>query len=86
MALSIKDNALDAKVRKLAALSGRSLTGAISLAVDNELARRASRHEGEFTEFLSKVGEIQDRVALIPKRTDLSDDDLLGYDENGLPG
>ena len=85
MALSIKEERVDRKVRQLASLAGTSLTGAVELAVDRELERRAERDEDDLETFLADIREIQARVAALPVLSTLSADELLGYDENGLP-
>ena len=83
MALSIKNEELELRVRRLASMSGESLTGALRLAVDNELGRRDAEREARFQDMMAKVREIQDRVAAMPRLSDFTDHDL--YDEYGLP-
>ena len=84
MALSIKDEELDRKVRRLAALRGTSFTGALRLAVDNELARdgvdpeRAARID-------KAVREAQAWFRAGPIDRSMTEDEILGYDENGIP-
>lgn len=84
MALSIKDEELDRKVRKLAALRGTSFTGAIRLAVDNELARDGGDAERE-ARIDKAVREAQEWFRAGPVDWSMTDDEILGYDENGIP-
>jgi len=84
MALSIKNDELDQRIRKLAELTGKSLTTSLRIAVDNEIDRREKARAENFETLKAKVRQIQARVASYP-RSDLTDDEILGYDENGLP-
>jgi len=86
MALSIKEERVDRKVRELSRLAGTSLTGAIEMAVDAELARRRSDKAARKAQFIARVREIQDRVAALPELCPgKTHDEIVGYDENGLP-
>lgn len=80
MALSIRNRSVEDKVRLLASRRRTSLTQAIEQAVDNELARQSSKEEA----FLARIRDIQERVAKLPD-TRLSEDEIMGWDENGLP-
>lgn len=83
MALSIKDEDTDRLVRRYAKLKKMSFTRAIHAAVTDALRKEGALAEsGGFTE---AVRRIQDRVAAMPRISDLSPDEILGYDENGLP-
>ncbi|WP_197277141.1 type II toxin-antitoxin system VapB family antitoxin [Sphingomonas profundi] len=87
MALSIKDEELDRKVRRLAALRKTSFTGAIRLAVDNELAREAVDPEREARRVRAEaaVKAAQEWFRAGPVDWSMTDDEILGYDENGVP-
>jgi antitoxin VapB len=85
MALSIKNEELDQRIRKLAGLTGKSLTTSLRIAVDNEIARWEETKKEDRRAFLSHVRQIQEKIASLPTLTTLSDDDIIGYDENGLP-
>lgn len=84
MALSIKDPETDALVRKLARLRRTSFTGAIRLAVNNELAREY-RPIRDVAKLEAKVAEIQHHFAGLPILDHRTPDEILGYDEHGLP-
>ncbi len=85
MALSIKDPQIDRQVRTLAKRLNMSMTGAIKLAVNNELERTArfspEERERRMATLDALVGDV-DRSKL---DWTLTDDQILGYDENGLP-
>ena len=84
MALSVKDPVTDALVRKLAKRRRTSFTGAIRLAVSNELAKD-DRPAKDVTKIRAAVREIQARWASTPDRDPRTAEEILGYDENGLP-
>lgn len=85
MALSIKDPQIDRQVRTLALRLNTSMTGAIRLAVNNELARTARFSPEEFERRMMAMRALTadiDRSRLDWSKTD---DEILGYDEHGLP-
>ena len=84
MALSIKDPETDALVRKLAKLRRTSFTGAIRLAVNNELAKD-ERPVKDVAKIKAAVAEIQARWAALPDLMTMEEIDAWMYDENGLP-
>jgi len=85
MALSIKDSETEKLVRTLAERRGTGVTGAIRLAVANELARDDEARAAEKERRLRAIREIQRRFAALPVTDDRSPDEIIGYDENGLP-
>lgn len=84
MALSIKDDETDALVRELARRKKLSFTGAIRLAVSNELDRSDDAREAEHERKRAVVRELQERWRAYPP-LDLKAIDEEMYDENGLP-
>lgn len=84
MALSIKDPETDALVRRLAKARGTSFTGAIRLAVENELARDG-KGKRTFDQVWAEVQKIQREFAALPVADDREPDEIIGYDENGVP-
>ena len=83
MAISIKDPATDRLARELAAATGESLTEAIRRALQDRLERE-SRRTGR--SIAAEVRRIQERVARLPVLDKRPADDILGYDEDGVPG
>jgi antitoxin VapB len=79
MALSIKSERADQLARDLAALTGESITDAVvaSLEARLEVERRRRRAPG--------LGDIVERFAQLPVLDERDPDDILGYDEHGLP-
>lgn len=84
MALSIKDPETDALVRKLANARGTSFTGAVKLAVSNELGRDP-KPQRRFEEVWAEIQDIQKRFAERDELMTAKEIDAWMYDENGLP-
>jgi antitoxin VapB len=83
MALSIKDPEADRLAREVAQATGESLTMAVVQSLRERLARvrraRGPRLSGE----LLKIGR---RCAALPVQDPRSADDIMGYDDKGMPG
>ena len=82
MHLNIKNDEAHKLATELARLTGENLTSAVTLALRERLAReRRRRNTDDLTERLLKIG---DRYAVLPD-SGRDPDELLGYDQNGLP-
>ncbi|WP_133800525.1 type II toxin-antitoxin system VapB family antitoxin [Kribbella caucasensis] len=82
MALSIKTDEADRLARELAAETHESLTEAITVALRERLDRvRAQRRPG----LVIKVERLAREYSAQPVADRRSPDELLGYDESGLP-
>lgn len=80
MALSIKDEETDRLVRRYARAKGVSYTTAIRMAVREAMDRDRTSTDS-FTDRLRRV----QTIAAAEPRNDRSAEDILGYDEHGLP-
>jgi antitoxin VapB len=76
MAISIKNPEVERMARALARKRRTTVTGAIKLALSNELSLCTKKR--------AAIANIQQRIAKQPIDWSLSDDEILGYDENGL--
>jgi antitoxin VapB len=85
MALSIKSAEVERKVRKLAAVTGKSITAVVCLAVDEQLKREERRRLVENETRLAEIRAIAHHCASLPVLDDRSEDEIMGWDENGLP-
>jgi antitoxin VapB len=83
MALSIKDPEADRLARELAARTGETLTEAVVVALRERLARQTGRTRG--TPLREELAEIRRRCAALPVVDDRTEDEILGYDDRGLP-
>jgi antitoxin VapB len=83
MALSIKHPEADRLARELAQTTGESLTEAIIIALRERLLRQRGRHRGP--RLRDEIRAIRQRCAALPVRDRRSPDEILGYDDAGLP-
>lgn len=83
MALSIKSIEAERMAREIAAKTGESLTGAIQKALEERLDRLRQQRRSQI--LTSQLEEILNRVDRLPILDSRSADEILGYDEHGLP-
>ena len=83
MALSIKDPKVDRLTRQLARITGETITEAVRVAVRDRLERE-QRRRGKTVD-RARIDEIVAQLAALPVVDDRSPDELIGYDEHGLP-
>ena len=83
MPLNIKDADTHALAKRLASLTGESLTQAVKQAVQERL------EQVEKTRCASHLADELDHIALhcasLPRRDGRSAEQIIGYDERGLP-
>ena len=83
MPLNIKNISTHALAKKLATLTGESMTKVVTEALQEKLARMEKAKD--------RVGlaEELDRIALrcasLPRHDDRSPEEIIGYDDRGLP-
>ncbi|MCG8359907.1 MAG: type II toxin-antitoxin system VapB family antitoxin [Kiloniellales bacterium] len=83
MGLNIKNERAHRLAKELASLTGESLTSAVTLALEQRLNReKAKRNRTGLAERLMEIGR---RSASRPVLDDRSPEEILGYDESGLP-
>lgn len=84
MALNIKNEEAHRLATRLAAVTGTTMTEAVTTALRETLARRTTAPDLEA--LLAEVRELQQFLADLPDRDLRSAEEILGYDESGLPG
>lgn len=82
MALSIKDPEADRLAREVAKATGESLTTAVVQSLRERLARLRRPRGRPLSEELLKIGRRCSRLPLQDKRPA---EEVIGYDEHGLP-
>lgn len=84
MALSFKDPETDSLARQVASLTGETLTeavrGALRMRLRDEQLKRGERPWNK-----AKIDALIERYNALPVFDTRTDDEILGYDENGLP-
>ena len=84
LALSIKSPEADQLARTLAAVTGLTITDAIVKALRQQLERETgSSRSSCLADDLFEIGR---RCALLPDLDQRTPEEILGYDEYGLPG
>lgn len=83
MAISIKSVEAERLAREVAAKTGESLTGAIQKALEERLQRLKQQRKSQA--MLSQLDDILRRVDQLPVLDSRSADEIVGYDEHGLP-
>jgi antitoxin VapB len=83
MALSIKDPETEQLARNLAQLTGESITTATKRAIEERL-RRLGGHSRKAA-LLEDLAAIRRRWSALPVMDERTSEDILGYDEHGLP-
>ncbi len=83
MPLSIKNAATERLARQVAGETGESITEAIQKSLEERWERLKARRRNRVL-----TGQIEDllrRVDVLPTLDDRSPDEILGYDEHGMP-
>lgn len=83
MALSIKDEETDRLARALAEATGESLTEAIRRALEERLERETRRSTAY--PLAARVRRVQERLREFPVLDGRSSEELVGYDDHGVP-
>jgi antitoxin VapB len=83
LALSLKDPAVDRLARKVAALRGETLTETIRHALEKRLSD-TQLNRGRAADKLARLQDIARAAAALPVLDHRSEDEILGYNENGL--
>ena len=83
MPLNIKDSETHALAKRLASLTGESLTLAVKLAIQQRLAQ-VEKTQGT-TGLADELDHIALHCAALPRRDRGNAERIIGYDESGLP-
>jgi antitoxin VapB len=84
MALSIKMPEADRLARRLAETTGETITVAVLLAIRERLEREERKRLNKAA-LLEEIRTISHHCASLPVLDTRSEDEILGYDENGIP-
>jgi antitoxin VapB len=85
VAILIKDQEADQMIRTLAERTGESITDAVKQAVRERL-KHVPLNEDEIASRKRRLAEHYAYFDSLPKINEhLTDDEIIGYDENGLP-
>ncbi len=82
MAFSIKNDETDRLARDLAATTGESLTDAVTVALRERLDRQRAHGRADVARLLRRLS---DEVSALPVLDDRDPDQVVGYDDRGIP-
>jgi antitoxin VapB len=85
MPLNIKDPEAHEMARELAAATGETITRAVTVAISERLRRVRLREAAKRRPLADRLDEIADHCAALPVLRDRPFDEILGYDERGMP-
>jgi antitoxin VapB len=84
MAFSIKSERADRLARELAATTGETLTEAVTVALQERLERERARVNGR-PGIADRLRALAAEAAMFPVHDDRTPDEIIGYDDDGLP-
>lgn len=82
MALRIDNPQAESLARELANRTGESVAQAVIIALRERLERETRRQQPSLAEELVRIGQ---ECAALPVVDERTPDEILGYDEDGLP-
>jgi antitoxin VapB len=85
MPLSIKDPEADELARRLARRTGETITQAVITALRERLAREQQRNDDSIESLVEDAMDIGRHCASLPLLDSRSPDEIIGYDDHGLP-
>lgn len=83
MPLSIKNERTERLARQVADEAGESITEAIQKSLEERLGRLKRRRKSRLLE--SQIEDLLRRVDALPSLDSRSEDEILGYDKDGIP-
>jgi len=83
VALSIKNDETERLARQVASETGESLTEAIQKALQERWERLKARRRSQV--LAGQIEEMLRRVDALPTLDSRPEDEILGYDEHGMP-
>jgi antitoxin VapB len=84
MPISIKSPEADQLARRLAATTGETITDAVTVAMRERLEREL-RKQQDTQRLIDDLRAISEHCASLPVLDSRTEDEIMGWDENGLP-
>lgn len=84
MPISIKAPEADRLARQLTAVTGETITDAVIVAMRERLAREERKRQDKAA-LLEEIRAISHHCASLPVLDTRTEDEIMGWDENGLP-
>ncbi len=84
MPISIKAPEADRLARELTAVTGETITDAVIVAMRERLSREEHKQASK-AQLIDDLMAIAKHCSSLPTRNNLTEDEIMGWDENGLP-
>lgn len=84
MAIHIQDPETDRLARELSAATGQTLTQAVNSALRERLRNFFTEPSKSKEDYIAGIKQITARVAAMPQLDNRTEEEILGYNENGL--
>jgi antitoxin VapB len=81
----IKNPDANQLARELAEITGETITEAVVRALQERLDRESARRRSAAGQSAARIRRIQERVARLSVRDQRSAEEIIGYDDHGLP-
>ncbi len=85
MAFHIRNDEAEQMLRELQSLTGESLTDVVKTSLAERLERERARVSHEKEDIMELMEGVWARLRSVPRLDYRSADEIIGYDENGLP-
>ena len=86
MPLNIKNTEAHAYAKELSELTGKTITEAVTEALKEALERKRAASEDAHARLVRELDGIAEFCSSLTVLDDRSPGEILGYDENGVPG
>jgi antitoxin VapB len=85
MPLNIKNEITHQKAKELSVLTGKSISSAVAHAIDEALKQAKKQQARHLDKLERDLEEIIKSTASLPVKDDRPADQIIGYDEKGIP-
>ncbi len=85
MPLNIKNSDIHVRAKQLAEIMDTSITEAVDIAIREALERRRYYHEKKERSMIDELTEIAEQTASFPLYDRREPDEIIGYNDEGLP-
>jgi antitoxin VapB len=86
MALSIKNKEVELAAKELSRLMDKPITEAVLIGLQRELQKQRSLSiKALYSDKFARLMQISKECAALPTLDQLTEDEILGYDEFGIP-
>ena len=85
MPLNVKNDEAHSLAKELAELTGQSITVAVTKALKDAVAKARAGRRDHVDRIIAEIDAVATHCASLPVLDSRSPEEILGYDEHGLP-